>query len=181
MKDKKWLLDELDKLNYVGKDFIEKSTLLGAFEALVKQLDEPKKVTVPKWFDEWMREIDETTSWGKSVKKNQLTYLCAINDHKMDKDKKTFVLNNFIKLAKAILDGYEDSYEVEKEQLYWVKMPINDHFSYMMKNKAEDSQHFGKIGFCSEEFKDRQSTHFTEEEITAIDKRYWAFAVEVEE
>lgn len=138
---------------------------------------EPQKVVVPKWFDEWYRDYNGSFTYTNSkMEKLRILYV-ALETHKFSSEQEKYLIDNQDDFIRAILDGYE----VEEEKLYWVKLPINEHFTYMMKNKAEDIQYFGEIGFCSEEFKDRQSTHFTEEEIKDYDERYWAFAVEVEE
>lgn len=136
-----------------------------------------RKTVVPKWFDEWYRDYNGNFTYTNSkMEKLRILYV-ALETHKFSAEQEKHLIDNQDDFIRAILDGYE----VEKEKLYWVRVPINEHFIYMMKNKAEDSQYFGKIGFCSEEFKDLQSTHFTEEEIKAIGKRYWAFAVPVKE
>lgn len=69
---------------------------------------------------------------------------------------------NKVKMMNAINNGYE----VEKEQLYYVKLP---EIGYMR---------FGKKYFYSTDKKDAK--RYTENQIKAIDERYWPFAVKVD-
>ncbi|ELY1997843.1 DUF1642 domain-containing protein [Enterococcus faecalis] len=69
---------------------------------------------------------------------------------------------NKVKLLNAIDNGYE----VEKEQLYYVKLP---EIGYMR---------FGKKYFYSTDKEDAK--RYTENQIKAIDERYWPFAVKVD-
>ncbi|WP_459577969.1 DUF1642 domain-containing protein, partial [Enterococcus faecalis] len=64
--------------------------------------------------------------------------------------------------AHAWLDGYE----VEKEPLYYVKLP---EIGYMR---------FGYRYFYSEDVEEAKK--YTEQEIKAVDERYWPFAVKVD-
>ncbi|MBB6648548.1 DUF1642 domain-containing protein [Enterococcus faecalis] len=59
-----------------------------------------------------------------------------------------------------------NGYEVEKEQLYYVKLP---EIGYMR---------FGKKYFYSTDKEDAK--RYTENQIKAIDERYWPFAVKVD-
>ena len=74
--------------------------------------------------------------------------------------------------TRAILDGYE----VEKEQLYYVVFDILHSQKYLVKNVktnqfylSNDENVIGKY----------EQVSFTEQEIKAIDERYWPFAVKV--
>ncbi len=73
--------------------------------------------------------------------------------------------------ARAWLDGYE----IEQEQLYYVKLFDNEN-GYLNIDKDED-----KV-LTSDNRETRVfKTKFTEKEIKAIYERFWAFAVPVEE
>lgn len=70
--------------------------------------------------------------------------------------------------AKAWIDGYT----VEKEQLYVLKFPNRTNpYVYYVKSNMITQQ-------CSQI---EDAKRFTESEIKAIDERYWAFAVPVDE
>ena len=77
-------------------------------------------------------------------------------------------------------------YQVEKPQLFEVKMPIvywdddasqlTNGFDFLRIDKETDEVDF--VGFLSNTKK--HTVHFTEQEIKSIDERYWQFAVPVE-
>lgn len=66
----------------------------------------------------------------------------------------------------TLCDAIRYGYEVEKEQLYYVKLP---EIGYMR---------FGKKYFYSTDKEDAK--RYTENQIKAIDERYWPFAVKVD-
>ena len=80
---------------------------------------------------------------------------------------------NQLKFARAWLDGYT----VEKEQLYEVEFYVDEEDDRCLLMKT------GKT--ISFEYESQNEGHyqqqFTEAEIKAINERYWAFAVKVEE
>ncbi|MBU5243738.1 DUF1642 domain-containing protein [Lactococcus lactis] len=86
--------------------------------------------------------------------------------------------------ALAFITG---KYEVEKQQLFEVKMPIvywdddasqlTNGFDFLRIDKETDEVDF--IGFLSNTKK--HTVYFTEQEIKSIDERYWQFAVPVED
>lgn len=138
---------------------------------LVKQLDEPKKVIkVSREFDEWVQKAKTAycsadlwkewciyqinqMGWGQWL---QVPVACKdIEDSYGHHPEWTREIHGNKELhTRAILDGYE----VENEQLYYVKLP--------------------GVGYLNNA--DGGIKH-TEKEIKAIDKRYWPFAVKVEE
>jgi hypothetical protein len=95
----------------------------------------------------------------------------------------TWVMNNQEQFAKA----WFGKYEVEKPQLFEVKMPIvywdddasqlTNGFDFLRIDKETDEVDF--IGFLSNTKK--HTVYFTEQEIKSIDERYWQFAVLVED
>ncbi|MEX1563574.1 DUF1642 domain-containing protein [Enterococcus sp. C43] len=155
----------------------------------LKQLDEPQKHVMPKFFDKWVKQVLEKrdkfyaislitrAGWGYGV------------DYELNYDRApsgTKELLNWIvenegddypnkkKATEALLYGYE----VEKEPLYYVKLPVVyfnhlDLETYLMKDDR------GNITIADNN--DFDDMKFTESEIKAIDERYWAFAVPVEE
>lgn len=80
--------------------------------------------------------------------------------------------NNQHKLISAVLYGYEP----EPEQLYYVRFTENDKFGYL-NIRLEDGSYKADSIRNDSHFK----TQFTMPEILAIDPRYKAFAVKVEE
>nr|WP_231437023.1 DUF1642 domain-containing protein [Enterococcus durans] len=156
---------------------------------LMKKLDEPQKHVMPKFFDKWAKQVLEKrdkfyaisliarAGWGYGV------------DYELDNGRApsgTKELLNWLvenegddypnkkKATEALLYGYE----VEKEPLYYVKLPVVyfnhlDLETYLMKDDR------GNITIADNN--DFDDMKFTESEIKAIDERYWAFAVPVEE
>ncbi|MDU3375074.1 MAG: DUF1642 domain-containing protein [Enterococcus casseliflavus] len=165
----------------------------GAYDAygvalgLVKKLDEQPKVTVPQflakfiqdnkgnsasdifsqdWFHESADETDdEVNKWlyDNDTAENDRRYLIAVQ---------------------AFVTG---DYEVEKEQLYQVKIPtvnwdeysseLVTEYAYLIWDITSDEY---KLSASNKDYKSWRAS-LTESEIKSIDERYWAFAVQVEE
>ena len=128
----------------------------------VKQLDEPKKVFVPRSVAEMIETYREKEislaylmryfkSWHNKVYKGTI-----------DSEALNWIVNNL----EEFLDAWIHGYEVEKEQLYYVKLP---EIGYMR---------FGKKYFYSTDKEDAK--RYTENQIKTIDERYWPFAVKVD-
>ncbi|MFG5563459.1 DUF1642 domain-containing protein [Enterococcus faecalis] len=120
----------------------------GVYDSLshVILLDEPKKVVVPKFVAEWI----------EYAKKKGDSLIVSFNPWDLYGEEyieaTQWIDNNQETFALAWVNGYE----VEKEQLYYVKLP--------------------GVGYLNNA--DGGIKH-TEKEIKAIDKRYWPFAVKV--
>lgn len=181
--DKQALIDELMKIPGVGSnsDALETIKRFPSYE--------PQKPVMPKFFDDWAKQVLEKrdkfyaislitrAGWGYGV------------DFELNYDRPpsgTKELLNWIvenegddypnkkKATEALLYGYE----VEKEPLYYVKLPVVyfnhlDLETYLMKDDR------GNITIADNN--DFDDMKFTESEIKAIDERYWPFAVPVEE
>ena len=139
----------------------------------LKQLDEPKKPVVPKFVAEWFEEEEGGLEYA-------IFYECVRVTEAYSKDYSEFqrwfvsAENNPIETLVRMKDGYE----VEEEPLYYVKLPVVyfnhlDLETYLMKDDR------GNITIADNN--DFDDMKFTESEIKAIDERYWAFAVPVEE
>ncbi|NSQ62549.1 DUF1642 domain-containing protein [Enterococcus faecalis] len=147
------------------------------------QLDEPKKVVVPKFVAEWLEECKNNASLGECLKcfhfgSGILSIVSA------DENVEGWINegDNDLLLARAWLDGYE----VEKEQLYYVKLPLiewNDDIS-----ELETKYVYLTEDIISEEIRLQASNaehgdwkvKLTEERVKSIDERYWLFAVKVD-
>ncbi|HIB1888677.1 hypothetical protein IGK80_000899 [Enterococcus sp. DIV0609] len=126
--------------------------------SLAKQLDEPKKVkvVVPQVVADWIKYAKQQGyEFMQSYDPKKMFY--PINDG-LDK----WINDNEETFAHAWLDGYE----VMKEPLYYVKLP---EIGYM------------RFGFCIPVTESiEEAKKYTEQEIKAVDERYWPFAVEVD-
>ena len=131
----------------------------------VKQLDESKKTVLPKKADDFIKEgeglgsdkvdiIDSAISFARAMPNDEFSFWFKSNR------------NLFVN---ALANGYE----VEKEPLYHVLLPDKGatNTGYTFLNLT------GTIDFtiCKEKV-----DMLTENQIKAIDERYWAFAVKVE-
>ncbi|MGX7378725.1 DUF1642 domain-containing protein [Carnobacterium maltaromaticum] len=140
-------------------------------------MTEIKKVAIPKFIAEAMQGYDSLEMMiGEEYYSNSSEEIG--ND-----DIQCWIEENFETLCRAWLDGYE----VKKEKLYYVKLPIsvwNNHLeelettpSYLQFDNTSDE--FNIFGTSNSYFRNFKAK-LTEETIKSIDERYWAFAVEVE-
>ncbi|MEM5063030.1 DUF1642 domain-containing protein [Enterococcus faecalis] len=134
----------------------------------LKQLDEPKKVVVPKFVADWLDKHKYSTN---------IIDLFSNVEYATDSD--GFIaekweyrgefydwLSDNADTLFTLCDAVRYGYEVEKEQLYYVKLP---EIGYM------------RFGFCIPITENiEEAKKYTEQEIKAIDERYWPFAVKVE-
>lgn len=133
---------------------------------LVKQLDEPKKVVVPKFVAEWIelyKKENKTTLWhvmNKIINEKFLNHQNIVIWFENDSNKHI--------LEQAWVNGYE----VEKEQLYYV-------FDTTTKQYLGVDKVLNKAFWLSSQNSGAR-TPLTEQEIKAIDERYWPFAVKVD-
>ena len=139
-----------------------------------KQLDEPKKVVVPKFVAEYMeiRKRDyEVGGLGAAIIK--VSRPCN------ETDLASWMNNNTEVFARAWLDGYE----VEEKPLYYVKLPDFRHSSsgnvYGLKKIVNGEIRVGV--FDKQEIGKTKESQLTENQIKAVDERYWPFAVKEEE
>ncbi|EKS9941575.1 DUF1642 domain-containing protein [Enterococcus faecalis] len=142
------------------------------------QLDEPKKVVVPKFVAEWLEECKNNASLGECLKcfhfgSGILSIVSA------DENVEGWINegDNDLLLARAWLDGYE----VEKEQLYYVNFGFD---RFLIKGKCKTTMGDDFIWIeeweCIENEGFEDLVKFTEQEIKSIDERYWLFAVKVD-
>ncbi|HFC9343999.1 TPA: DUF1642 domain-containing protein [Enterococcus faecium] len=139
----------------------------------LKQLDEPQKHVMPKFVADWFEDNKHALDLAIFTKIREL-------DGKRYPHETDFEnwLDNAENNPIETLIRMKDGYEVEKEPLYYVKLPVVyfnhlDLETYLMKDDR------GNITIADNN--DFDDMKFTESEIKAIDERYWAFAVPVEE
>lgn len=139
----------------------------------LEKLDEPKKFVVPKFVDDWIKYAKQQGyGFMQSYDPKYTSY--PINDN-LDK----WIDDNEETFAHAWLVGYE----VEKEQLYYVNLPdLRSSQSgnvYGLKKIVNGEIRVGV--FDKQEIGKTKDSQLTEQEIKAVDERYWPFAVKVEE
>lgn len=148
-------------------------------------MTEIKKVVIPRFVAEFLGSHWEDGEPAKEDKadliRHQEQYIRSFGTSEL----KNWIVkaDNFILFVEAVMNGYE----VEKEKLYYVKLPItvwNNHLeelettpSYLhFDNTSDEFRIFTSAKSYTTNFKAK----LTEERIKSIDERYWAFAVEVE-
>ncbi|EKZ0181031.1 DUF1642 domain-containing protein [Enterococcus faecalis] len=134
----------------------------------LKQLDEPKKVVVPQFVAEWLDKHKYSTDIiDLFLSVEYATDSDGFIAEKWDYSGEFYDwLNNSADVQFTLCDAMRYGYEVEKEQLYYVKLP---EIGYMR---------FGKKYFYSTDKEDAK--RYTENQIKSIDERYWPFAVKVD-
>lgn len=137
----------------------------------IEEFDEQPKVTVPQFVAKWINQCKEKATLADCL---DGYYEISNGEVVSSEDFQNWVVDNENDelTAKAWLFGYE----VEKELLYKV---IIDH-KYLVQlfsgRTAARLVEFEELTMWSE-----SAYKLTEETIKAIDERYWAFAVPVEE
>ena len=159
---------ELEKNMELNKVAHERESLYSDF--LVSKRD------IERIFEEWQppkslvevpRIVADYIETQKGNNYNGSAYLIvkhydSFKDEGNDSELNIWIANNFNDFLSAIVNGYT----VEKEQLY--KVVFMDKIEYTIFSKEED----GTSSF---------GTPLTEQEIKAIDERYWPFAIKVDE
>ena len=124
-------IGNIDKL-YGEKFYVALDDILD----LVKQLDEPGKVTVPQFVADWIKKYDlREETLGKQSVFDVFDNLENDSKNGYYKDVKRWIDDNRDLFARAWLDGYE----VEKEKRYLVKMKgIDTNLNFLNRHKNEN-------------------------------------------
>ncbi|MEB8400962.1 DUF1642 domain-containing protein [Enterococcus casseliflavus] len=150
-----------------------KSEFLAEFISDLNQLDEQPKVTVPQFVADWFEKNKDDLDFAIYS-----AVAHSIKESEYYRYPEGFI--EWIELAdnKPIetLIRMKDGYEVEKELLYQVIID-NKYLVRPFRNKT-DARLVDYRELCVWE---ETAYKLTESEIKAIDERYWAFAVPVEE
>lgn len=127
------------------------------------KIDEPQKVTVPKFVAEWLEEND----WRKDTLGRQ-TIFDAFDNLTLDAsnglyvDVKKWVEEN----GNIFLQAWVFGYEVEKEKLYTARLKLLSFKKYSYINKNKD-----KKTLClsdSDDLTNVYQTHFTQAELEGL-------------
>lgn len=139
---------------------------------LMEQLDEKQKVTVPQFLDKYIQE-NKGECASDVFSEEWLHDSAAELDDEVDKwlydNDGTENDRRYLIAVQAFVTG---EYEVEKEPLYQIEFPGTSWGAYLTRADNGDLVIFQNT---------TSGSAFTESEIKAIDERYWAFAVPVEE
>ena len=166
--NKQELIEELEclevptnSLDYLkGADYANERAI-----SLAKQLKESKKAVLPKSADEFIKEGLSMGSDKVDIIGSAVSFSSSMPD---DEFSLWFKSNRDL-----FVDTLANGYEVEKEPLYYVLLSDKGatNIGYTFLNLA------GTIDFTI--CKEKVDT-LTENQIKAIDERYWPFAVKVE-
>ena len=150
--NKKEFIEKIKNLpfSYIwGEPYLNKEVVFG----LVKQLDEPEKVTIPQFVADWIEECknDDFHLFGAmeaiSLNQKKLDYWFREDD-------------NMELFARAWLDGYE----VEKENRYIVKFKnIQKGTEYLKYDRV-----IGKWYFGLEEYSIERSIYHTHKQLEEV-------------
>ncbi|EOV2558299.1 DUF1642 domain-containing protein [Enterococcus faecalis] len=171
--NKQELIEELecievstDSLDYLkGADYANERAI-----NLAKQLKESKKAVLPKIADEFIKEGLSMGSDKVDIIGSAVSFSSAMPTAEFSKWFKTN--------GDLLIDALANGYEVEKEQLYYVKFDILYLQKYLVKN-VETNQFY--LSNNEKVVGNYEQVKFTEQEIKSIDERYWPFAVKVED
>lgn len=171
-KDKEWLKEEIDK-NFISETFngLELRMDLYELECLIDQLDEPQKPVIPQFVADYIEYYKGT---GITLG----TWFNFVNEDEFERETEEWIYSGSyeenLKREYLLIDAIRYGYEVVKEKRYYVK--IQSQFLCVGKYLK---------GFIAlryhEDINTAEKCEFTEQEIKAIDERYWAFAEEVTE
>lgn len=182
--NKQETIKKLESIKAIGNDAIAAcyNESMNAGITLMKKLDEPQKPVVPKFVAEWFEDNKHALD---------LTIFIAIrglNDeewpHKTD-------FENWLDVSKnkpiETLIRMKDGYEVEKEPLYYVRLPyevwdeeaaeLKTEYVYLHYEITSDETRM----FPTKEPRKGFVAKLDELTIKSADENYWPFAVPVEE
>lgn len=186
-KDKKWVLDKLNKIEpfEFGDGYrLGFETGIKRAKTIVEKLDEPEKVVIPRFVANYIElcKGENGDRQAYTEDNSELWFALGGDSCGMPNSVSDWLFNEekVETFARAWLDGYE----VEKEKLYYVKLPnTNSKSEYLYLAQGNVS---GDCWFNSRlerlDYEANACKHkFTEQEIKDYDERYWPFAVEVVE
>lgn len=187
MKDKQWLLDEinkeyLSKREFEAKDSYTSPYLVGLSTAnkLVEQLEEPQKPVIPQFVADYIEFFKE---WHgeKNYSVSGIMLLLNPEDNGYEGSQ---VTRDYIDLnlgATKLIDAYRYGYTVEEEPKYVVRFPDSKFgtptYGTIVRNydKKKMAVSYGSPGV------NIKPNKYTEEEIKEVGERYWQFAEKVED
>ena len=146
---------------------------------IIKELDEPEKPTVKQFVADWFEDNLEELDWELGG-----VLINAFNTNRNERsDFQDWLVDTTNYPIETLIRMKLFGYEVEEEPLYYVKLPDLRSSSsgnvYGLKKTLNgeiriavfDKQKVGKT----------KESQLTENQIKAVDERYWPFAVKVEE
>ena len=151
--------------------------------AIVRKIDEPQKVVVPKFVGEWIESQKESFSDASAI--DMYDNLTLDNSNGYYHEVWLWVIAHHHDFIKAWHDGYT----VEQEKLYTVEIPNpnGDGYGVVYLGRNEYNKTELRIWDCyssidfADNWKQKDNAHLTESEIKEDFGWAWQFAKEVEE
>lgn len=190
-KNKEWLKEEINKeiknidypLRYSTNEYNTRMSMIEVFKRKVDQLDEPELPAIPQFVADWIEESkgvdDDFWEAATEMIRDSITSLTKkgrkVHDWLFGN---SVIVTVMLERQKLITRAWLYGYTIEKEpdKLYEVKLPTENAMGNTMNLVQGGSKN--RVWFDS--LDDRiVKFKFTEQEIKAIDERYWAFATEV--
>lgn len=152
----------------------------------LKQLDEPQKVKVPKFVAEW---IEQAKKERQSLYEAMYNIESSTYYHKYDNATYQWMFEGALhdEHQELFAEAYMHGYEVEKEPLYYVRLPyevwdeeaaeLKTEYLYLHYEITSDETRI----FPTKEPRKGFVAKLDELTIKSADENYWPFAVPVEE
>ncbi|HFD6476979.1 TPA: DUF1642 domain-containing protein [Enterococcus faecium] len=203
--NKQELIETLEKLNKYSKRCIgidkHEDYWRGKTDAyfnligLVKQLDEPKKLVIPQLVAGWLEKSTDPFTKAEKIayliksKDGDSYYFCDwfVRDGIVTQEQGEELLAWVTKQSYETLLSLYNGYEVEKEPLYYVRLPyevwdeeaaeLKTEYLYLHYEITSDETRI----FPTKEPRKGFVTKLDELTIKSADERFWPFAVPVEE
>ena len=136
-------------------------------QEIVSQIDEPRKVVVPKFVAEWLKKYRHAHTLLKVLNS-------AEDERIMPSTVNDWILDSQYDFIKAWIDGYEQEklYTVEIAEAILMKITRGSNIQYKMLPFGNVTDVFDKAIY---------TTRLTEQEIKQKDERLWQWAKPVEE
>ncbi len=184
--NKQEAIKKLESIKAIGNDAIAAcyNESINSGITLMKKIDEPQKPVIPQLVAGWLEKSTDPFTKAEKIayliksKDGDSYYFCDwfVRDGIVTQEQGEELLAWTTRQSYETLLSLYNGYEVEKEPLYYVKLPVVyfnhlDLETYLMKDDR------GNITIADNN--DFDDMKFTESEIKAIDERYWPFAVPV--
>ena len=171
--------EAIEKLKEVSWECEDSSLVISLDYAqkIISQIDEPQKVTIPKFLEDWLEER-KSYNWDLPMAFSRLDMEedKKIMDWVYDEDGE-FIPGKAEIFARAWLDGYE----VEKEKRYTVEIPDSNMNSLTVLEKFYDGTvEISQMDVFPVDWRNLTEYHLTEKEIRKDFEWAWQWAKEVE-
>ncbi|MFA9494254.1 DUF1642 domain-containing protein [Streptococcus sp. E17BB] len=167
----KVIIDMGEYEHFVDEPISKKSVL-----SIINQIDEPKRVVIPKFVADWIEECKAKNYGIGECLTNAIEYAMPEeviawfdSDKETEKDKELLI-------ARAYLDGYE----IEPERLYTVRIPNPNHDGITVLEKVADYIILNQMEDYTKYWVKEPEFHLTENEIKKDFEWAWRWAKEVE-